>query len=119
MTDEGIALYISNAYDSVNSRPALDFLTLLPGEVTLELPLRQGRGRIQIRSGLQHLLHPVVDQVHVFRIVDGRARLTKVAIGDGDDRFRVVTSGVSAGDQLVLFPGDTLHDGDAVQVLSR
>ncbi|MEQ1608381.1 MAG: efflux RND transporter periplasmic adaptor subunit [Hyphomonadaceae bacterium] len=52
----------------------------------------------------------------VFRVMDGRARLTRVSIGDGDDRFRVVTAGVAAGDRVVLFPGDTLSDGDTVQV---
>lgn len=52
----------------------------------------------------------------VFRVVNGRARLTKVTVGDGDDRFRVATAGVTAGDRVVLFPGDTLRDGDAVQV---
>lgn len=52
----------------------------------------------------------------VFRVVDGRARLTRVSITDGDDRFRVVTAGVAAGDRLVLFPGDMLRDGDAVEV---
>jgi HlyD family secretion protein len=55
----------------------------------------------------------------VFRVVDGRARLTQVSIGDGDDRFRVVTGGVAAGDAVVLFPGDTLRDGDPVQVDAR
>jgi hypothetical protein len=29
-----------------------------------------------------------------FRIVDGRARLTAAAIGDGDDQLRLTTSGV-------------------------
>ena len=52
----------------------------------------------------------------VFRVVDGRARLTKVSIGDGDDRYRVVVAGVAAGDRVVLFPGDALRDGDVVQV---
>lgn len=51
----------------------------------------------------------------VFRVLDGHARLTKITVGDGDDRFRVVIAGVAAGDRVVLFPGDTLRDGDAVQ----
>jgi len=50
-----------------------------------------------------------------FRVVDGRARLTPVVIGDGDDRFRAVAEGLKVGDQLVLFPGDTLRDGDPVR----
>lgn len=55
----------------------------------------------------------------VFKVVDGRARLAKVTLGDGDDRFRVVRDGVTTGDQVVLFPGDTLRDGDAVQVNAK
>ncbi|MEQ1783563.1 MAG: efflux RND transporter periplasmic adaptor subunit, partial [Hyphomonadaceae bacterium] len=55
----------------------------------------------------------------VFRVIDGHARLTPVSIGDGDDRFRVITAGAAAGDRVVLFPGDALHDGDSVQVDAR
>lgn len=51
----------------------------------------------------------------VFRIVDGRARLTPVSIGEGDDRFRVIQEGLSLGDRVVLFPGDALKDGDRVR----
>ncbi len=52
----------------------------------------------------------------VFKVADGRARLTKVTIGDGDDRFRVLEAGLAPGDTVVLFPGDSLRDGDSVQV---
>jgi HlyD family secretion protein len=52
----------------------------------------------------------------VFRVIDGRALLTRVSIGDGDDHFRVVTTGAAVGDRVVLFPGDSLRDGDAVQM---
>jgi HlyD family secretion protein len=55
----------------------------------------------------------------VFQVADGHARLTPVSVGDGDDRFRVVTAGAEVGDRVVLFPGDTLRDGDTVQVSAR
>jgi HlyD family secretion protein len=51
----------------------------------------------------------------VFRLVDGRARLTPVEVGQGDDRFRVIHKGLEQGDQVVLFPGDALRDGDRVR----
>jgi HlyD family secretion protein len=51
----------------------------------------------------------------VFKVVDGRTRLTEVTIGDGDDRFRTMETGLAAGDKVILFPGDALRDGDAVQ----
>jgi HlyD family secretion protein len=51
----------------------------------------------------------------VFRIVSDRARLTPIEVGDGDDRFRTVQSGLAPGDLVVLFPGETLKDGDLVR----
>ncbi len=55
----------------------------------------------------------------VFKVADGRARLTNVTVGDGDDRFRVMEAGLALGDKVILFPGDTLRDGDAVQGISK
>lgn len=51
----------------------------------------------------------------VFALSDGRARLREIRIGDGDDRFRVVSEGVQEGDVVILFPGDTVRDGDLVE----
>ncbi len=45
----------------------------------------------------------------------GRARLREIRIGEGDDRFRVVSEGVQEGDVVILFPGDTVRDGDLVE----
>lgn len=47
----------------------------------------------------------------VFRIVGGRVRLTPVTVGEGGDHFRAISDGLSVGDSVVLFPGDTLEDG--------
>jgi HlyD family secretion protein len=55
----------------------------------------------------------------VFRLTDGRARLTDIAIGDGDDRYRAVLDGVAPGDQVVLFPGDDLKEGDRIRARSN
>ena len=51
----------------------------------------------------------------VFRITGGRARLTPVDAGEGDDRFRLIRDGLEPGDKVVLFPGDALKDGDRVR----
>jgi HlyD family secretion protein len=51
----------------------------------------------------------------VFALVDGRSQLRKVAVGDGDDHHRVVLEGLNEGDAVILFPGDTLRDGDLVE----
>lgn len=47
----------------------------------------------------------------VYKVVDGRAVLTEVTTGIADTDYRVVTAGLAAGDTVILFPGDTIHDG--------
>ncbi|MDI1282221.1 efflux RND transporter periplasmic adaptor subunit [Brevundimonas sp.] len=51
----------------------------------------------------------------VFRIIDGRARLTPIRIGTGDDRFRTLLEGLTAGERVILFPGDAIRDGSRVR----
>jgi HlyD family secretion protein len=50
----------------------------------------------------------------VYKVVDGRARLTEVAVGIADGNYRQITGGLTAGDQVLLFPGITIKDGQAV-----
>jgi HlyD family secretion protein len=51
----------------------------------------------------------------VFRVVGGRARLTPVRTGIGDDRHRVVLQGLAAGDRVILYPAATLVDGTRIR----
>ena len=51
----------------------------------------------------------------VFRIEHGRARLTPVRAGTGDDRYRAILKGLASGDRVILFPGVTLRDGARVR----
>ena len=51
----------------------------------------------------------------VFRIDNGRARLTPVVTGTGDDRYRAILKGLNSGDRVILFPGVTLRDGARVR----
>lgn len=50
-----------------------------------------------------------------FSLVGGRSRLRQVVLGDGDDSYRVIVSGIEEGERVILFPGDTLQDGDRVE----
>jgi HlyD family secretion protein len=50
----------------------------------------------------------------VYRVVDGRVRLTPVATGIADGSWRVVTEGLEEGDSVVSFPSNTLVDGARV-----
>jgi HlyD family secretion protein len=52
---------------------------------------------------------------------DGHARKAAVKTGVADDRWQVVSSGLKAGDRIIVGPAKTLrtlHDGDAVVVKS-
>ena len=55
------------------------------------------------------------DSWAVYRVDGGRARLTPVRTGIGDDRHRVVLEGLSNGDRVVLYPASTLKDGARVR----
>jgi HlyD family secretion protein len=46
-----------------------------------------------------------------YKVVDGRTVLTPVVAAEADSRYRVVTSGLSAGDEVILFPSSTIMDG--------
>jgi HlyD family secretion protein len=50
----------------------------------------------------------------LYKLVDGRAVLTPVQVAQGDSRFRAITSGVAAGDSVIVFPSNTITDGARV-----
>jgi HlyD family secretion protein len=50
----------------------------------------------------------------VFRMADGRARVTPVEVGHMTDRRAEILSGLSDGDQVLLYPGDALEDGSLI-----
>lgn len=53
----------------------------------------------------------------VFRIDDGRARQVNVGVGDSDGRYRAISSGLAAGDAVIVFPSSAITDG--VRVAAR
>jgi HlyD family secretion protein len=52
-----------------------------------------------------------------YRIVDGRAVLTKVEVGPSNGLETEIKRGLQEGDQVVAYPSDQVHDG--VRVVSR
>ena len=50
----------------------------------------------------------------VFRVVDGKAKLTKVLLDHRNTHFAEVLSGLSEGDTVVLHPSDQVKDGVSV-----
>lgn len=54
------------------------------------------------------------DDWAVFAVKNGRARMTVVKVGQRNSRMAEVTSGLSAGDQVVLHPSDRIADRVAI-----
>jgi len=50
----------------------------------------------------------------VYRVVAGKARLTKVEVGHRNEDVVEVLGGLSPGDRIVAYPGDRLADGVSV-----
>ena len=50
----------------------------------------------------------------VFRIEGNRVDRVDVTLGERNARFVDVTSGLEAGDRVVVHPGDTLDDGGLI-----
>jgi HlyD family secretion protein len=46
---------------------------------------------------------------HVWRIVDGKVSKIEVQVGEADDRWQAITSGLSEGDRVVSGPGRALR----------
>jgi HlyD family secretion protein len=55
----------------------------------------------------------------VYRIVNGRARLTTVAVGQSSGLETQITEGLNEGDKVVAYPGDQLHDGARVTLRQK
>ncbi|KGF70481.1 RND transporter [Hoeflea sp. BAL378] len=51
----------------------------------------------------------------VFRMEDGKARVTRVEIGHMTDRRAEILSGLKDGDRVILYPGDSLEDGSLIE----
>ncbi len=54
------------------------------------------------------------DKWAVFRNVDGRARITEIAVGHRNSNAAEVMSGLSTGEQIVLHPSDRVRDGTRI-----
>jgi HlyD family secretion protein len=46
----------------------------------------------------------------LYKVVDGRAKLTEVQVAEADSHFRAVTSGINEGEEVIVFPGATIAD---------
>ncbi|MET0985970.1 MAG: efflux RND transporter periplasmic adaptor subunit [Steroidobacteraceae bacterium] len=51
----------------------------------------------------------------LYTVVDNRAVLTPVQVAEADTRYRVVSSGVTEGDAVIVFPSNAVEDGVRVK----
>ena len=54
--------------------------------------------------------------LRVATVVDGKAKLVPIIIGQDDGRTVQVVNGLDAGSQVIQNPPDSLVDGEAVQI---
>jgi len=57
------------------------------------------------------------EQWHAYVVADGRARQRPVKIGRASGTETEVLDGLSDGDEVILYPGDRIHDGLRVRVV--
>ena len=55
------------------------------------------------------------DDWTVFRVENGHARLVRIRVGHMNGETAEVSDGLRTGDELVLYPGDTVSDGVPVK----
>jgi HlyD family secretion protein len=46
----------------------------------------------------------------LYKVVDGRAKMTEVQAAEADPHFRAVTSGINEGDEVIVFPSSSIAD---------
>lgn len=51
----------------------------------------------------------------LYKLVDDRAKLTEVQAAEADPHFRAVTSGITEGDAVIVFPGSSITDGTRIE----
>ena len=57
------------------------------------------------------------DQWSTYVLADGRAQLRPVKVGHASDTETEILDGLKAGDQVILYPGDRIKDGQRVSVV--
>lgn len=94
--------------------PPAEWATLAPGyRIWGRVFLRQAPHALTVPLGA---LQRHADGWALYRIANGRARLTPVTIGAITDKDAEVLSGVGEGDEVIVFPSDQVKDGVAVAV---
>ena len=76
--------------------------------VDVRVVVREAKNAIRLPLGA---LFRHGDGWAVYKVVDGKAKLTEVQVAEADPHFRAVTAGIAEGDAVIVFPGSSVADG--------
>jgi HlyD family secretion protein len=76
--------------------------------VDVRVVVREAKNAIRVPLGA---LFRHGDGWALYKVADGRARLTEVQVAEADPHFRAVTAGIADGDAVIVFPGSSITDG--------
>jgi HlyD family secretion protein len=51
----------------------------------------------------------------LYKVDDGRAKLSEVQVAEADPHFRAVTAGINEGDDVIVFPSSTVADNTRIK----
>ncbi len=75
--------------------------------VDVRVVVREAKNAVRVPLGA---LFRRGDGWALYKVVDGRAKLTEVQVAETDARFRAVTAGVNEGDEVIVFPSTSIAD---------
>jgi HlyD family secretion protein len=76
--------------------------------VDVRVVIREAKNAVRVPLGA---LFRHGDGWALYKVVDGRAKLTEVQVAEADPHFRAVAAGVSEGDEVIVFPSSSVADG--------
>ena len=82
-------------------------------DAAIEIAREEGVLRIPLSALFRH-----GEDWAAFRVIDGRARLTKVSVGRRGAELATVTGGLDAGAIVIEYPSDAVRDGVRVHVIA-
>ncbi len=117
------AAELDSASQQLMARVQITSLASANGEQSTDWPRVGSLVKVSVQGKtLENVIvipNPAVYQSrYVYRVVEGRLQRQEVVLGWQDDRFSVVESGLSIGDQLVITPLGQVTSGTLVSVAS-
>jgi HlyD family secretion protein len=103
----GVEEQRTNVILQFKDKPA-DSLQAHDFRVDVRVVVREAKNAVRVPLGA---LFRRGDGWALYKVVDGRAKLTEVQVAEADPHFRAVTSGIAEGDEVIVFPGSSVADG--------